>query len=91
MQWQQRSREIEDAAELVDLMMARAVPDRALEAMAESSADYSSILEEILRLLGRQRGSVTNNATISFYGDKPSPARTAREVEKTMRRMLYGY
>ena len=91
LQWQQRSREIEDAAELVDLMMARAVPDRALEAMAESSADYSSILEEILRLLGRQRGSVTNNATISFYGDKPSPARTAREVEKTMRRMLYGY
>ncbi len=41
--------------------------------------------------LGGARGNVTNKATLQFYGDKPSPAKTARAVEKTMRRMLYGH
>ena len=55
------------------------------------SRDYSGILQSIRSALASSRGNITNKATLQFYGEQPSPARTAREVEKTMRRMLYGY
>lgn len=55
------------------------------------TTDYSPILQSIWSALASSRGNITNKATLQFYGEQPSPARTAREVEKTMRRMLYGY
>lgn len=74
-----------EAQEYRDMLLAAVPGER------RATVDYSPLLQSIRGALEGQRGTVTNKATIQFYGERPSPAKTARVVEKTMRRMLYGY